>query len=101
MGMRTFINYQPRRFSGKSKNWCRREPEQIKNTHRPCYTSSEHISKNDRKIFFRSFISRRFCRDFINEINFRYKRRFNQSINFRINLKGNKIEYFGGGKCQK
>ena len=49
----------------------------------------------------RSFRNRNLCREFINEINFRYKRRFEQSINFRINLRGNKIEYYGGGKCQK
>lgn len=49
----------------------------------------------------RSFQNRNLCREFIKEINFRYKRRFDQSINFRINLRGNKIEYYGGGKCQK
>ena len=96
--MRLITNYQPRRFSGKSKNWCRCEPEQIKNTHRPIYTSSENNTDKGRKIFFRSFRHRSLCKEFINEINFRYKRRFNQSINFRINLRGNKIEYYGGGK---
>tara|TARA_S200000501_G_C20258788_1_gene497679 strand:+ start:82 stop:381 length:300 start_codon:yes stop_codon:yes gene_type:complete len=98
--MRINTNYKLRRFSGKSKNWCRREPEQIKNTHRPIYTSSENPSVNGRKIFFRSFRHRSLCKEFINEINFRYKRRFNQSINFRVNLRGNKIEYYGGGKCK-
>ena len=99
--MRLNINHNTRRYSGKSKNWCRRVPEQIRITHRSCYASSEISSTNGRKVFMRSFRNRNLCREFINEINFRYKRRFDQSINFRINLRGNKIEYYGGGKCRK
>lgn len=98
--MSILINFNRRRFSGKAKNWCRRNPEQIKYTHRPVYTSSYIRSNNQRKIFFRSFRSKRICIEFLNNLNFRYKRRYKHSINFRINLRGNKLEYFGGGKCK-
>ena len=48
----------------------------------------------------RSFRNKVLCREFINYLNYRYKKRFGQKVNFRINLRGNKIEYYGGGKCQ-
>ena len=99
--MTIYINNQPRRFNGRSKNWCRRTPEDYINNLRAFYTSSENPKKSDRKIFMRSFKSRIICREFISNLNSRYKRRFKKPINIRINLKGTKVEYFGGGKCKK
>ena len=62
--MSILINFNRRRFSGKAKNWCRRNPEQIKYSHRPVYTSSYKRSNNQRKIFLEALDQKEFVSNF-------------------------------------
>ncbi len=103
--MQLNFNYKYRRYNGSSKSWCR-VPEMARSfgtpfshlhkTQKSFYTSS--TQKNLKKVFRRSFRNKYECRNFMKNLNKRFFSRFKKNINFKLNLRGNKIIYYTGGK---
>ena len=108
----TMINnlntYKRRLYAGYSKSWYR-VPAMARSVSVPFtsslskitqssfYTNSAGASKT-RKVFVRSFRSKKLCREFVKNLSKRYFRRFKKYINFRINGNRMRIEYYVGIK---
>ena len=92
-------NLITRRYSGKSKNWCRVPISEISKTHsKSIFLSNANkklsASSGNIKIFYRSFRSRKDCAQFMYSINKRFRRRFGRHIYFKINNSGRAFDYY-------